>query len=477
MLRYSLYSLSALLRFTIVYGCWLLVCQTTAIAEELFNGKDLTGWHADVPAKDNDPALGPSFIVRDGMLVSLGTPPGHLITDASHENYRLVVEYRFPGKPGNCGVLVHASTPRALYKMFPKSIEVQMNHEHAGDFWCIVEDITVPDMVQRRGPKENWGITEGKARRILNLTDDSEKPLGEWNEMIIECFQDQIKVWVNGDLVNHGTNCTATKGQIAVQAEGAEVEFRKLDITPIKKLSATAQEMKPVAKEAAKKTVATDKPSRIQPEFAPPKENPKLPNVLLIGDSISIGYTLPVRERLSQEANVWRPTANCGPTTRGVADLDAWLGDRHWDVIHFNFGLHDLRWMPVKKAAESDEKVEEARQVSLKDYEANLRKIVTRLKKTGATLIWCETTPVPDKSSHRIMGDEEDYNAVADKVMREMGGIRTDDLHGFAKTKAQQLPANVHYTTAGSEQLADHVAASIRSALAARSAQQGAQKN
>jgi hypothetical protein len=121
--------------------------------------------------------------------------------------------------------------------MFPKSIEVQMNHGHAGDFWCIVEDITVPDMVQRRGPMENWGITEGKARRILNLTDDSEKPAGEWNSMAIECLQDNVKVWVNGDLVNHGTQCTATKGQIALQAEGSEVEFRKLTLAPILKLT------------------------------------------------------------------------------------------------------------------------------------------------------------------------------------------------------------------------------------------------
>lgn len=230
-------SLSVACRSTAVFGCWLLACQMPAIAESLFNGKDLTGWHADIPASDDNPDLEPSFIVRDGMLVSLGTPLGHLITDASHENYRLVAEYRFAGTPGNCGVLVHASTPRALYDMFPKSVEVQMNHQHAGDFWCIVEDITVPNMVERRGPKENWGITEGKGRRILNLTDGSEKPLGEWNEMIIECFDDQVKVWVNGELVNHGTDCSASKGQIAVQAEGAEVEFRKLDISPIEKLS------------------------------------------------------------------------------------------------------------------------------------------------------------------------------------------------------------------------------------------------
>ncbi len=203
----------------------------------LFNGKDLTGWHVDVPHLDKNPDAKTTFIVRDGKLVSLGQPQGHLITDAQHENYRLEVEYRFASKPGNCGVLVHASTPRALYKMFPKSIEVQMNHRHAGDFWCIVQDITVPEMVKRRGPKEKWGIIEGKARRILNLTDNSEKPVGEWNSMEIQCVNDAVKVWVNGDLVNHGTDCTAAKGQIALQAEGSEVEFRKLLLTPIEKLT------------------------------------------------------------------------------------------------------------------------------------------------------------------------------------------------------------------------------------------------
>ena len=211
--------------------------STNAGPVRLFNGENLDGWHADVPAADVAVEVDPSFIVREGNLVSLGTPRGHLITDKKYGNYRLEIEYRFTGKPGNCGALVHASTPRALYKMFPKSIEVQMNHTDAGDFWCIVEDISVPDMVKRRGPKENWGITEGKARRIKNLTDDSEKPLGEWNKMTIECVGDEVKVWVNGDLVNHGHDCTATSGQIALQAEGAEVAFKKVLLTPIQTLS------------------------------------------------------------------------------------------------------------------------------------------------------------------------------------------------------------------------------------------------
>jgi hypothetical protein len=205
--------------------------------QSLFNGKDLSGWHVDVPEMDNDPSVKSPFIVRDGLLVSLGSPGGHLITDAVYENYRLEVEYRFAGQPGNCGVLVHCSTGRALYGMFPKSIEAQMSHKDAGDFWCIVEDINVPDMESRRGAKENWGTTEGKLRLIPNLTDDSEKPAGEWNAMVIECLGDSIMVWVNGDLVNHGFGCTATKGQIALQAEGSEVEFRKIQLRPISKFS------------------------------------------------------------------------------------------------------------------------------------------------------------------------------------------------------------------------------------------------
>lgn len=217
----------------------ILLCLATATMAQksLFDGKTLKGWHADVPAKDKDTKTPDAFIVRNGLLVSLGEPRGHLITDAIYENYRLEVEYRFAGKPGNCGVLVHASTPRALYEMFPKSLEVQMQHKDAGDFWCIDEDITVPDMEARRGPKETWGTIAGKSRRIKNLTDDSEKPLGEWNTMVIECYKNSVKVWVNGVLVNDGTNCTASKGQIALQAEGAEVEFKKLMLKKIKKLS------------------------------------------------------------------------------------------------------------------------------------------------------------------------------------------------------------------------------------------------
>lgn len=218
----------------VVFACLFHSC---APSKNLFNGVDLAGWRADVPAMDDDPAVANPFIVRNGMLVSMGTPVGHLISDKEYENYRLEVEYRFPGNPGNCGVLVHASTPRVMAGLFPQSIEVQMMHGHAGDFWCIHEDIEVPEMETRRGPKENWGTIDGKERRIVNLTDDSEAPLGEWNRMVIEAVGNRVRVWVNGDLVNDGHNSTVSKGRIALQAEGSEVEFRKVSLTPIKELS------------------------------------------------------------------------------------------------------------------------------------------------------------------------------------------------------------------------------------------------
>jgi acyl-CoA thioesterase-1 len=119
-------------------------------------------------------------------------------------------------------------------------------------------------------------------------------------------------------------------------------------------------------------------------EFAPVVDDPALPRVLLIGDSISIGYTTPVRELLRGVANIHRVPENGGPTSRGVQQLDKWLGDGKWDVIHFNFGLHDIKLDDAGKPL-----------TSAADYEANLRAIVARLRATGARLVFATTTPVP----------------------------------------------------------------------------------
>ncbi|NND96810.1 MAG: SGNH/GDSL hydrolase family protein [Pirellulaceae bacterium] len=215
---------------------------------------------------------------------------------------------------------------------------------------------------------------------------------------------------------------------------------------------------------AAKKPVR--KPN---PAFEPPQVVDGLPNVLLIGDSISIGYMVAAREKLKGVANVWRPTTNCGPTTKGVESLDSWLGDRKWDVIHFNFGLHDLKYMgPNNENLADPESASSHQQVPIDQYAANLKKIAERLKKTGATVIWRETTPVPKGAKGRVVGDSKRYNEAAAKVMEEVGGIQVDRMYDFAIKNVENLPANVHYSQEGSKKLAEQVARSVKAAIESR---------
>lgn len=196
------------------------------------------------------------------------------------------------------------------------------------------------------------------------------------------------------------------------------------------------------------------------PVLAPVKDDPALPRVLVIGDSISMGYTLPVRKRLEGKANVHRIAENGGPTSNGVAKIDKWLGNGKWDVITFNWGLHDLR-------RDADDKV----QVPLEQYEKNLRELVRKMKATGAKLIWVSTTPVPEGklTPPRKNSDVLAYNAAARKVMDE-NGVTVLDLYGFAAAKLDKIqrPANVHFTDEGSEALAGPVAAGIAAALGAK---------
>ena len=207
-------------------------------------------------------------------------------------------------------------------------------------------------------------------------------------------------------------------------------------------------------------------PAPPDPALRPVSETPGLPRVLLIGDSISIGYTLPVRELLKGKANLLRPLENSAQTAFGLTHLDAWLGNSKWDVIHFNFGLHDLKYLDAEGNYVTPDK---GKQVALlPEYEANLRQIVARLKKTGATLIWATTTPVPDASSGRVKDDELKYNEVALRVMRQLG-VQVDDLHAIiAADPALQLPHNVHFTPEGYQRLALSVVGTLEKALAAR---------
>lgn len=212
---------------------------------------------------------------------------------------------------------------------------------------------------------------------------------------------------------------------------------------------------------AEAKKSATPKAKAPNPAFAAVTDTPGLPRVLLIGDSISMGYTLDVRAKLAGKANVHRPPENCGDTARGVTSIDKWLGAGKWDVIHFNFGLHDLKYLDAAGQLASPDKG--GKQVHTPaEYEANLRKIVARLKQTGAKLIYATTTPVPGGTTGRVEDDAIRYNAVAVRVMQEQG-VALNDLHAFVKPRQAQLqrPANVHFSTEGSAQLAEVVVGRI----------------
>ena len=214
-------------------------------------------------------------------------------------------------------------------------------------------------------------------------------------------------------------------------------------------------------------TAQAKKPKRKpNPVFAPIKDDPKLPRVLLIGDSISIGYTLPTREFLKGKANLHRIPTNGGPTTRGLASIDAWLGKSKWDVIHFNWGLHDLKYMGPKGENLFPKEKGGKPQVPLAAYEKNLEKLVVRLKKTGAKLIWRNTTPIPPGSKGRYVGDSVKYNEAAARVMKRHG-IPTHDLFTISKKRMKELmlPANVHYKKEGSRVLGKDVARAIVEAL------------
>jgi lysophospholipase L1-like esterase len=182
------------------------------------------------------------------------------------------------------------------------------------------------------------------------------------------------------------------------------------------------------------------------------KDDPALPRVLLIGDSVSRGYTQAVRTALAGAANVHRAPANCGPTASGIKHIEAWLasspGGETWDVIHFNFGIHD-RSTPVA------------------DYATRLEQFVERLEKTGAKLVWATTTPIPDDPAQKqTAASIVERNAAAAAIM-EKHGVAIDDLFAFITPRLAeaQLPNDVHFKAEGYDLLGRQVAESIRAAL------------
>ena len=199
---------------------FLLLAPTLGAAQPwvLFNGKDFTGWTFDII----DPKTAPETIwmVENGIIISKGRPPGLMRSVGDFANYELIVEWRWAPetKPGNAGILLHASTPREIYA-WPKSIEVQLAAGNAGDFWMIGEEIEVPGttLVGRRFPKK---------------AASTEKPPGEWNTARILSVEGKISVWINGTLMNKGTCAVARTGAICLQSEGGEIHFRKIEVTP-----------------------------------------------------------------------------------------------------------------------------------------------------------------------------------------------------------------------------------------------------
>jgi lysophospholipase L1-like esterase len=211
-------------------------------------------------------------------------------------------------------------------------------------------------------------------------------------------------------------------------------------------------------------------------QAAPPASNAsrpaRRPRVLLLGDSISIGYTDAVRQLLADRADVFRPLQadskpeNCGDTGHGLARLDAWLSVQPaWDVIHFNFGLHDLkRVRPGANGLVPSNRGSDPRLRPVADYRENLERIVARLEATRARLVFATTTPVPPEPTRPFRSAEDPplYNAAAVAVMAAHG-VPVNDLFAFARPRLAtiQEPRNVHFTREGSALLAEQVAAAI----------------
>jgi lysophospholipase L1-like esterase len=183
------------------------------------------------------------------------------------------------------------------------------------------------------------------------------------------------------------------------------------------------------------------------------EDDPALPRVLLIGDSISRSYTLNTRKALAGKANVHRAPENCGNTSNGLKKLDVWLGAGRWDLIHFNFGIHDRKFSDF-------------------DYRTNLQALVDRLKTTGAKLVWATTTPTPDAENEQKFSPERclELNVIAKEVM-DQNHIVIDDLFQVVQPRLAELqkPKDVHFKPEGGEVLGQAVAQAILGALPSKS--------
>ena len=185
----------------------------------LFNGTDLSGWKLFLGDSEIDVTR--VWKVKDDMILCAGRPNGYMRTEKAYADYKLHVEWQWVQKPGNSGVLVHMSGED---KVWPRSIECQLQHGSAGDFWVI-------DGTEF---KEHTADSDRvNDRNVKKLHDASEEEPGQWNTYEIICKDDWIVVIVNGVVQNIATGCNVKSGKICIQSEGAPVTFRNIYIEPI----------------------------------------------------------------------------------------------------------------------------------------------------------------------------------------------------------------------------------------------------
>lgn len=215
---------------------------------------------------------------------------------------------------------------------------------------------------------------------------------------------------------------------------------------------------------------ASNTVKEVHPAYAAVIDDPALPRALLIGDSISVGYTAPAREALRGKVNLHRIPGNGGDTIRGLDNLSKWLapGKGSWDLIHFNWGLWDLCYRnPEAQTQGNRDKVNGTLTLTPVEYAANLENLAQQLQQTGAKLIFATTTPVPEGEIGRVLGDDVIYNRTAREVMKRLG-IPVNDLHAIMAGKMPEFaraPADVHFTPEGSDLLGRAVAKAIEHAL------------
>jgi len=200
------------------------VAQTDAVVVPkekilLWNGIDFTGWKRFLP--DASRNVDDTWSIADGLLRCTGTPAGYMRTETAYADYHLHVEWRWPAKPGNNGVLIHMGGPDTVW---PKSLECQLASGNAGDFW-VIGGLEFAEHA-KAGKRVN-------GRRTVKLHDSAEKPAGEWNQYDIVCKGDWVVVMVNGVLQNVATQCSDKSGRICLQSEGAPIEFRNIWIEPL----------------------------------------------------------------------------------------------------------------------------------------------------------------------------------------------------------------------------------------------------